>query len=251
MPNFTQTEIAVEKVTMRFLKAQARTHSLKELLVQKLSGKHRAEYFTALDQVSFTVQTGEIIGLIGKNGSGKSTLLRIIAGALTPTSGKVRVDAKKVKLLTLGAGFDTELTGRENVYLNGALIGYSKPFLDRIYPDIVRFSELEGFMDEKIRNFSSGMVSRLSFAIATAQKAPEILILDEVLSVGDSHFRKKSEARIREMIHSGSTVLMVSHSNAAIRNNCTRVIWLEKGRIRQTGTPNEVCAAYEKAENAL
>ena len=246
-----QTEIIAQDVTMRFLKAQTKSHSLKELLVQTLLGNRHREYFTALDHVSFTVQTGEIIGLIGKNGSGKSTLLRIIAGALTPTSGKILVDKKKVRLLTLGAGFDPELTGKENVYLNGALIGYSKAFLDDVYPSIVRFSELEGFMDEKVRNFSSGMVSRLSFAIAAAQEAPEILILDEVLSVGDSHFRKKSEARIREMIHGGSTVLMVSHSNAAIRDHCTRVIWLENGRIRKIGRPSQVCGAYEKAVSAL
>lgn len=139
-----------------------------------------------------------------------------------------------------------ELTGKENVYLNGALIGYTKEYIDEKYEDIVAFAELEGFMEEKVRNYSSGMVSRLGFAIATARDTPEILILDEVLSVGDMFFRKKSEARIQEMIHGGSTVLIVSHSTGVIRKNCTKVVWIEKGHLRMVGDPNEVCTAYEK-----
>ena len=250
LPEEAVPEIRVENVTMRFRRARDEASSLKELLVRTLRRDHHYEWFTALDNVSFSVGRGEILGIIGTNGSGKSTLLKIVSGALIPTGGRVLVDRNKVQLLTLGTGFDMELTGRENVYLNGALIGYTKAFIDEKYAAIVRFAELEGFMEEKVRNYSSGMVSRLGFAIATAQEAPEILILDEVLSVGDRFFRQKSEARIREMIHAGSTVLIVSHSTAAIRDNCTRVLWLEKGKLRQIGDPAAVCAAYEELKEA-
>lgn len=244
--NTEQVEIVVENVTMRFRRAKDEASSLKELLVRKLRGEHRYEMFTALDNISFCVEKGEVVGIIGTNGSGKSTLLKIISGALIPTRGQVLVDRRKVQLLTLGTGFDPELTGRENVYLNGAMIGYTKKYIDEKFEDIVRFAELEGFMEEKVRNYSSGMVSRLGFAIATARDTPEILILDEVLSVGDMFFRKKSEARIREMIHGGSTVLIVSHSTSTIRQNCTKVIWIEKGRLMGSGDPGQICGAYEK-----
>lgn len=244
--NTEQVEIVVENVTMRFRRAKDEASSLKELLVRKLRGEHRYEMFTALDDISFCVEKGEVVGIIGTNGSGKSTLLKIISGALIPTRGQVFVDRRKVQLLTLGTGFDPELTGRENVYLNGAMIGYTKKYIDEKFEDIVRFAELEGFMEEKVRNYSSGMVSRLGFAIATARDTPEILILDEVLSVGDMFFRKKSEARIREMIHGGSTVLIVSHSTSTIRQNCTKVIWIEKGRLMGSGDPGQICGAYEK-----
>ncbi len=244
--NTEQVEIVVENVTMRFRRAKDEASSLKELLLRKLRGEHRYEMFTALDNISFCVEKGEVVGIIGTNGSGKSTLLKIISGALIPTRGQVFVDRRKVQLLTLGTGFDPELTGRENVYLNGAMIGYTKKYIDEKFEDIVRFAELEGFMEEKVRNYSSGMVSRLGFAIATARDTPEILILDEVLSVGDMFFRKKSEARIREMIHGGSTVLIVSHSTSTIRQNCTKVIWIEKGRLMGSGDPGQICGAYEK-----
>ena len=244
--NTEQVEIVVENVKMRFRRAKDEASSLKELLVRKLRGEHRYEMFTALDNISFCVEKGEVVGIIGTNGSGKSTLLKIISGALIPTRGQVLVDRRKVQLLTLGTGFDPELTGRENVYLNGAMIGYTKKYIDEKFEDIVRFAELEGFMEEKVRNYSSGMVSRLGFAIATARDTPEILILDEVLSVGDMFFRKKSEARIREMIHGGSTVLIVSHSTSTIRQNCTKVIWIEKGRLMGSGDPGQICGAYEK-----
>lgn len=238
--------IVVENVSMEFRRMKDEPTSMKELLIRKFRRTHQYEQFRALDGVSFTVESGQVVGIIGTNGSGKSTLLKIISGALLPTGGRVLADQKKVQLLTLGTGFDPELTGRENVYLNGAIIGLTKSFLDEKYEEIVRFAELEGFMEEKVRNYSSGMVSRLGFAIATAMETPEILILDEVLSVGDLFFRKKSEERIREMIHSGSTVLIVSHSTAVIRNICTKTIWIEKGKLRAMGDPREVCAAYEK-----
>lgn len=242
----SNTDIVVKDVTMQFRRAKDEATSLKELLIRSLRRERRYEMFTALDSISFTVERGEVAGIIGTNGSGKSTLLKIISGALIPTGGRVEVDRSKVQLLTLGTGFDPELTGRENVYLNGAIIGYTKKYIDRHFGDIVAFAELEGFMEEKVRNYSSGMVSRLGFAIATARDTPEILILDEVLSVGDRFFRQKSEARIREMIHGGSTVLLVSHSTSVIRDNCTKAIWIEKGRLQTQGAPIDVCRAYEK-----
>lgn len=242
------TAIMVRNVTMEFRRAKDEATSLKELLIRSLRRNHRYERFKALNDISFSVQKGEVVGLIGTNGSGKSTLLKIISGALIPTEGRVWVDRRKVQLLTLGTGFDPELTGRENVYLNGAIIGYTKSFIDSHYAEIVRFAELEGFMEEKVRNYSSGMVSRLGFAIATVQETPEILILDEVLSVGDMFFRQKSEARIREMIHGGSTVLIVSHSPSVIRSNCTKAVWIEKGRLQGVGDPKEICGAYEKLQ---
>lgn len=243
-----RTAIVVENVSMQFKRRKQEAYSLKELFIHTLRGQREYELFQALDRVSFTVDKGEVLGVVGTNGSGKSTLLKIIAGALEPTGGRVDVDREKVQILTLGTGFDPELTGRENVYLNGAMIGYTKSFLDEKYEEIVKFAELEGFMEEKVRNYSSGMVSRLGFSIATVRDTPEILILDEVLSVGDLFFRKKSEARIKEMIHGGSTVLLVSHSTAVIRGNCTRAIWIEKGRLRAVGDPDQVCRAYENME---
>lgn len=240
-----ETGIRVEDVTMEFRRAGEEPGSLKELLVSGWR-KRRPQTFRALDQVSFTVEPGEVMGIVGANGSGKSTLLKLIAGVLAPTAGRVVVDHSRVQLLTLGTGFDPELTGRENLYLGGAILGYTKEHIDSKYREIVAFAELEGFLEEKVRSYSSGMVSRLGFALATARDAPEILILDEVLSVGDMFFREKSEARIQEMIHGGSTVLLVSHAPGVIRKNCTRALWLDRGRLRKLGSPEEVCAAYEQ-----
>lgn len=241
-----EVEILVKNVTMEFKRVQDEETSIKELLIKVAKRQRKIEKFKALDNISFNVKKGEVVGIIGTNGSGKSTMLKIISGALTPTRGIVEVDKKKIQLLTLGTGFDFELTGRENVYLNGAIIGYTKEFIDEKYDDIVEFAELEGFMDEKVRNYSSGMVSRFGFAIATIRETPEILILDEVLSVGDMFFRQKSNARIREMIRSGSTVLIVSHSTSVICANCTKAIWIEKGILKAVGEPSDVCKAYEK-----
>lgn len=238
--------ISIEHVTMRFRIATQNVSGIKEYLIQLVKRQVSYRELLALSDVTFRVYPGEIVGIIGTNGSGKSTLLKIVSGALSPTSGKVAVDRKKLQLLTLGTGFDMELTARENVYLNGAIIGHTREFLDAHYDEIVAFAELEGFMEEKVRNFSSGMVSRLGFAIATAGETAEILILDEVLSVGDEFFRQKSLARIKEMIHGGATVLMVSHSMQTIVENCTKVVWIEKGVLRMEGEPREVCEAYRK-----
>ena len=241
--------ISVKDVTMEFHLSTYNPSGLKDYLIQAVKRKIEYRRLFALYHVSFDVYKGEVVGIIGTNGSGKSTLLKIVSGALRPTSGKVVVDRKKVQLLTLGTGFDMELTARENVYLNGSIIGYSKEFLDKHYNDIVEFAELQDFMEEKVKNFSSGMVSRLGFAIATAGDAAEILILDEVLSVGDEFFRKKSLARIKEMIHGGSTVLIVSHGIGTILDNCTKCVWIEKGELRMVGNPKEVCNAYQNMED--
>lgn len=241
-------EISVQHVTMEFKREKDEATSIKELVIRTIKGQRSIEMFRALNDVSFDVYKGEVVGIIGTNGSGKSTILKIISGALAPTKGKVEVDRKKIQILTLGTGFDYELTGRENVYLNGAIIGYEKKYIDAHYKEIVQFAELEDFMEEKVRNYSSGMVSRLAFAIATIGDTPEILILDEVLSVGDMFFRKKSEQRIKEMMHSGSTVLIVSHSTSVIRNNCTKVVWIEKGNLKMVGNPYDVCNAYERMD---
>ncbi|MGN0432255.1 MAG: ATP-binding cassette domain-containing protein [Lachnospiraceae bacterium] len=244
--NLEQTVIDVKHVTMKFRLAQEESSSLKEYMIRTVKGQNHYHYLTALDDISFEVKQGDVVGIIGTNGSGKSTILKIISGALNPTEGYVEVDKSKVQILTLGTGFDMELTARENVYLNGAIIGYTKEYIDEKYDDIVAFAELEGFMDERMKNFSSGMVSRLGFAIATMRDTPEILILDEVLSVGDMFFKAKSMKRIKEMIHGGATVLIVSHSPEVIIQNCNRAVWIEKGVLQMIGTPREVCAAYKE-----
>lgn len=241
--------INVEDLTMRFRIATNNVSGIKEYMIQTIRKQMSYKELYALNHINFNVYKGEIVGIIGTNGSGKSTLLKIVSGALNPTSGHVSVDQSKVQLLTLGTGFDMELSAKENVYLNGAIIGYSRNFIDEHYQEIVDFAELEGFMEEKVKNFSSGMVSRLGFSIATVAGAAEILILDEVLSVGDEFFRKKSLARIRELIHGGSTVLMVSHGMQTIIDNCTKVVWIEQGNLRMIGDPRTVCRAYRTQYN--
>lgn len=238
--------IKVCDVTMEFHLSSVNPSGLKEYMIQLIKREVKYKRLFALYHVSFNVYKGEIVGIIGTNGSGKSTLLKIVSGALKPTSGHVEVDRRKIQLLTLGTGFDMELTARENVFLNGSIIGYSREFLESHYDEIVEFAELQDFMDQKVKNFSSGMVSRLGFSIATAGDAAEILILDEVLSVGDEFFRKKSLKRVKEMIHGGSTVLMVSHGMGTIIDNCTKCVWIEKGELRMIGEPKTVCAEYRK-----
>ena len=243
--------IQVRNVSMTFNVTNAATSGLKEYMIQKVKGNLKRRRLNALEDISFDVYKGEVVGVIGTNGSGKSTLLKIVSGALIPTSGEVIADKRKIQLLTLGTGFDGELSARENVYLNGAIIGYTKEFIDKHYDEIVEFAELKDFMEEQVKNFSSGMVSRLGFSIATVAGAAEILILDEVLSVGDQFFRKKSLERIRQMIHGGSTVLIVSHGMATIRQHCTKVIWIEKGKLKMVGSPEMVCDAYANQLNEI
>lgn len=247
--NLGKIVIRIKHVSMVYTMSGSDASGLKEYIIQWI--KHQVEYskIYALRDVSFNVYRGEVVGVIGSNGSGKSTLLKIVSGALKPTWGNVDVNKRKIQILTLGTGFDYELTARENVYLNGAIIGYSREFLDSHYDEIVKFAELEDFMDQKVKTFSSGMVSRLGFAIATAGDAAEILILDEVLSVGDESFKKKSLKRIKEMIHGGSTVLMVSHGMDTIIDNCTKCVWIEKGLLKMIDEPRIVCEAYRNYAN--
>lgn len=236
--------LSVKNVSMEFPLPLDGSSSLKEYLIKLFTGKNSSRILKALENIWLEVYEGEILGIIGTNGSGKSTLLKIIAGAITPTRGRVVTEEEKIQLLTLGTGFDRELTARENVFLNGALLGYSRSFLKERYPDIVKFAELEGFMEQKVKNFSSGMISRLGFAVAAASEKPGILILDEVLSVGDVFFKEKSTARIQELMKKGRAVLIVSHSTDTILRNCTRAVWIEKGVQKLTGSPQEVCQAY-------
>jgi len=235
--------IQVDNVSMRFKLAHDRISSLKEYMTKLIKGQLQYEEFWALRNVSFNVSKGEVVGIIGKNGAGKSTLLKIISGILKPTEGSVKCSGSIVPMLELGSGFDHDLTGRENIFLNGAILGYSKEFLESKYEEILEFSELGKFIDVPIRNYSSGMLMRLAFSIATVVN-PEILIVDEILAVGDADFQEKSKARMMELMGGGTTVLFVSHTIEQIMELCSRVIWLEQGNIVIDGKPDDVCSAY-------
>ena len=237
--------IDVDHVTMRFRMANDKVMSLKEYIVAVLKQRLIYEELTVLDNVSFTVNKGEVMGIVGKNGAGKSTLLKVIAGVLKPTSGKVSALGNIVPMLELGSGFDPELSGRENIYLNGAILGYSKEFLDSKYDEILAFSELQDFIEMPIRNYSSGMMMRLAFSVATVVQ-PEILIVDEIMAVGDEGFQNKSRARMMELMGGGTTVLFVSHSIEQIEQMCERVIWLENHRVKMIDTATTVCKAYRE-----
>ncbi len=236
--------IEVKKVSMRFNMAGDKINSLKEYFVQKISGKLTRKEFWALNDVSFDVEQGEVVGIIGHNGAGKSTILKIISGILSPTKGEVKLHGNIVPMLELGSGFDYDLTGRENIFLNGAILGYSEEFLKEKYDEILTFSELGEFIEMPIRNYSSGMLMRLAFSIATVVH-PEIMIVDEILSVGDAAFQEKSQKRMLELMGGGTTVLFVSHSIAQIEEMCSRVIWLDHGTVKMIGEASEVCAAYQ------
>ncbi len=239
-----QPMIEVNNVSMRFRMANDRINSIKEYLVQLLRGKVQYKEFEALKSVSFNIQRGEVVGLIGHNGAGKSTTLKVISGVLQPSEGNVIVRGNIAPMLELGSGFDFDMTGKENIYLNGAILGYSEEFLNSKYDEIVEFSEVGEFINVPLRNYSSGMITRLAFSIATVIE-PEILIVDEVLSVGDATFQKKSHARMMELMHGGTTVLFVSHNMRQIRNMCNRVVWLENGQVQMVGETEPVCTAYE------
>lgn len=236
--------IQVDHVSMRFNLASEKFNGLKEYVIRSLKKKITYNEFWALSDVSFEVYKGESLGLIGVNGSGKSTMLKIIAGVLKPTCGAVNIHGSVAPLIELGAGFDFDLTAEENVFLNGALLGHSREYMKMHYQDIVDFSGLSEFMDVPLKNFSSGMIARLAFAIATIG-TPEILIVDEVLSVGDYHFQQKCEARIDEMKKSGTTILFVSHNMEQVKSLCSRIVWLERGRVKMAGNPEEVCNVYQ------
>ena len=236
--------IKVNDVSIRYLMAYDRVKSVKEYIVQRIKGNLKYEEFWALKNISFNVEKGEVIGIIGHNGAGKATLLKIISGILKPTSGTVQVDGIIVPMLELGSGFDSDLTGRENIFLNGAILGYSEEFLRQKYEEVVAFSELEKFIDVPLRNYSSGMIMRLAFSIATVVN-PDILIVDEILAVGDADFQEKSKARMMELMGGGTTVLFVSHSLQQIREMCDRVIWLDHGQVVDIGPTQQICDKYE------
>lgn len=247
--------IKVENVSMKFNLGIEKENSLKKTFIKvfdfkshdKLKSKSESEYFWALTDVSFEVKKGEVVGLIGSNGAGKSTLLKVVSGVMKPTKGKVETMGVISPMIELGAGFDQELTARENIYLNGAIMGYSKEFLDSKFDEIVEFSELIDFLDVPIKNFSSGMRAKLAFSIATVVN-PEILIVDEILSVGDIKFQQKSKNKMLSMIKGGTTVLYVSHSLDSIRELCDRVIWLEHGNVVAIGNTDKICDEYEQKQ---
>ncbi|MBR2731031.1 MAG: ABC transporter ATP-binding protein [Clostridia bacterium] len=241
--------IVVDNVSILFNLNKEKVDNLKEYVIKLLTRKLHFTEFWALKNISFTVEKGERVGVLGFNGAGKSTLLKTIAGVLKPTEGSVRVSGVIAPMLELGAGFDMNYSGKENIFLYGATMGYSRKFIEEKYDEIVAFSELQDFIEVPVKNYSSGMRARLGFAIATAVE-PEILILDEVLSVGDAKFRKKSEAKIRSMFDKGITVLFVSHSTEQILNICDKAILLDHGRLIAQGTAQEVCAQYNEMVNS-
>ena len=238
------TIIDVRNVSMRFNLAEEKTDTFKEYVLKLLTGKLRFNEFYALKNVSFQVGRGESIALIGKNGSGKSTMLKIIAGVMYPTEGSVTVNGSIVPLIELGAGFDMELTARENIYLNGAVLGYDRAFMDQHFEEIVEFSELENFIDVPIKNFSSGMVARLGFAIATIVRA-DVLVVDEILAVGDFKFQQKCKERMAQLLSGGTTLLFVSHSAEQVKELCQKAVWFDNGELMAFGDTEKVYNMYE------
>lgn len=237
--------IHIDHVSLCYRIPKERLSGMKEFLVAAMKRQLQYQDFLALNDVSFDVQKGEILGIVGANGAGKSTLLKVIAGILKPTTGTVQLSGTIVPMLELGSGFDLELTGRENIFLNGAILGYSREFLTEKYDEILEFSELGDFIHSPLRNYSSGMVTRLAFSIATVVK-PDILIVDEILSVGDAAFQKKSKNRMMELMNGGTTVLLVSHSSEQVTEICNKAVWLQKGKMMMYGEAGEVCRAYEE-----
>lgn len=236
--------IEVNDVSMIFNIASEQLNNLKEYFIKLMRHELFFKEFRALNHVSFKVRRGEVVGLVGTNGSGKSTMLKCIAGVLEPSEGSISVRGNIAPLIELGAGFDPELTARENIYLNGALLGYSRSFIDEHLQDIIDFAELQNFMDMPLKNYSSGMIARIAFAIATVTE-PDVLIVDETLSVGDVFFQQKCEERIQHFIESGNvTVLFVSHSMEQVERICQRAVWIEKGEQRMDGPVKDVCTAY-------
>ena len=237
--------IVVENMSIMFNLNKEKVDNIKEYFIKLITRKLHFTEFWALNDVSFTVEKGDRVGVLGFNGAGKSTLLKVIAGVLKPTKGSVKVNGVIAPMLELGAGFDMNYSGKENIFLYGATMGYSRKFIEEKYDEIVEFSELKDFIDVPVKNYSSGMRARLGFAIATAVE-PEILILDEVLSVGDAKFRQKSEAKIRSMFDKGITVLFVSHSTQQVLNICNKAIILEKGKLIAQGDAKEICDKYNE-----
>lgn len=237
------TAIKVDGVSMLFNLSSEKIDSIKEYFIKIARRELHYQEFWALKDISFSLGKGESLGIIGLNGSGKSTLLKIISGILKPTKGSVETIGSIAPLIELGAGFDADLSARENIYLNGAILGYNREYMEERFDDIIAFAELQDFVDTAIKNYSSGMVARLGFAIAT-MNIPDILIIDEILAVGDYKFQEKSFQRMQEMIQSGATVVFVSHSIEQVKQICGKALWLERGEMKAFGAAEEICAAY-------
>lgn len=237
--------IGVKDVSMIFNMSNEKIENLKEYIIKLVKKELMYTQFIALENINFTVKRGEVVGLVGLNGSGKSTLLKIIAGVMKPTEGSVTINGSVAPLIEVGAGFNANLSGRENIFLNGMLLGYSKKYLEEHTEEIIEFAEIGDFIDTPLKNYSSGMRSRLGFAIATTVR-PSILIVDEVLAVGDFKFQQKCHKRIQEMMANDTTVLFVSHNINQVKELCSRCIWLEKGHIIMDGPSEKVCGSYMK-----
>ena len=241
--------LEVKNVSIRYITGDFKDIGLKEYVVRRIKGNYHVSEFWADKDVSFSLESGEMLGIIGSNGAGKSTLLKAVSGIMVPTKGWIHREGTIAALLELASGFDGDLTVKENAYLRGAMLGYTRRFMDETYDQIIDFAELRDFEDRPFKQLSSGMKSRLAFSIACLVK-PDILILDEVLSVGDGAFRKKSEAKMREIINGGATTILVSHSLAQVREMCTKVLWLHKGRQIEFGTDVEgICDRYQQFLN--
>ncbi len=242
--NNRENAVELRNIEMHFNMSKEKLESLKEYFLKLVKRQLYFEDFVALDKVSFDIKKGDVFGIVGLNGCGKSTTLKIISGILKPTKGTVKTQGVIAPLIELGAGFDMELTARENIYLNGSVLGYSKKFMDEKFDEIVEFSEMRDFLDVPMKNYSSGMVARIGFAIATVT-TPDILIVDEILAVGDFLFQQKCEERINQMMNDDTTVIIVSHSIEQIERLCKHCVWLEKGKIKMIGDAKEVCDAYK------
>lgn len=237
--------LEVENVSIRYITGDFKDIGLKEFVMRRLKGDYHVREFWADRDVSFTLEKGDMLGIIGANGAGKSTLLKVVSGIMEPTRGRVRRQGSIAALLELGSGFDGDLTVRENTYLRGAMLGYTRQFMNETYEQIIQFAELSDFQDRPFKQLSSGMKSRLAFSIASLVQ-PDILILDEVLSVGDGAFRKKSEAKMREIIAGGATTILVSHSVRQVEELCDKVLWLDKGRQIAFGGAQSLCGLYQR-----
>lgn len=241
--------LQVSNVSISYRVGDCQAVGLKEYLLRKVTGKYQVRKFEAVRDVSFELEKGDLLGIVGVNGSGKSTLLKAVSGIMEPTRGTIKRNGKVAALLELGSGFDGDLTVRENTFLRGALLGYTREYISATYQSIIDFAELNDFQDYPFRQLSSGMQARLAFSLASMIQ-PEILILDEVLSVGDGAFQKKSEEKMRSIIQSGATTIFVSHSTQQVRQMCNRVLWLDKGKQMAYGDVNEVCDQYEAFLNS-
>lgn len=240
------TVVKVDDVSMMFNLSSEKIDSIKEYFVKAIRHELHYQEFWALKNVSFELEKGDSIGIIGLNGSGKSTLLKVVSGILKPTKGKVETTGYIAPLIELGAGFDVDLSARENIYLNGAILGYDRAYMNERFDEIIEFAELQDFVDTAVKNFSSGMVARLGFAIAT-MNIPDILIIDEILAVGDYKFQEKSFSRMKKMIDSGATVVFVSHSIEQVKEICKKALWLEHGNVKMLGDAQTVCDCYMNA----